>query len=124
MPTFHEWQCRPAGTYFFAMLVSAAIDPYKKSYGNSVSRAAIVGGRTASERMTASPRKTCVPGVHACATAGATIRTRTATRAPAPMRRALHARLASDTKTLALPPNRSAEVLELRLDHVVDCRAG
>ena len=52
------------------MLVSAAIDPYRKSNGNSRSSAATAGGRTASDRMTASPRKTCVPGVHACAAPG------------------------------------------------------
>ena len=44
IPTFHEWQCRPAGAYFLAMLVSAAIDPYRKSYGNARSSSAIAGG--------------------------------------------------------------------------------
>src|SRR6476646_5713594 len=105
------------------MLVSAAIDPYKKSYGNSLSSAATVGGSSWSERMTASPRKTCVPGVQACATAGAITTSTTAsqrqvgTRA-APPRRA--GRRTSDPKALALSPNRAAQVLELRLDGFVD----
>src|SRR4051812_14902924 len=107
------------------MLVSAAMEPYKKSYGNSVNNAATAGGSTASDRMTASPRNTCVPGVHACATAGARTSTSIATPAHAPTRRALHVvRLALDAKTLALPPNGTAKVLELRLDRVIDRRAG
>src|SRR5678809_374931 len=81
-PTFQEWQCRPTGAYFLAMLVSAAIEPYRKSYGNSLSSAATAGGSKLMDRMTASPRKTCVPGVHACATAGATISASTANTAP------------------------------------------
>jgi len=36
-PTFHEWECLPAAAYFLAMLVSAAIDPYRKSYGKAAS---------------------------------------------------------------------------------------
>src|ERR1041385_4258000 len=106
------------------MLVSAAIDPYRKSYGNSLNSAAMPGGRNCSDRMTASPRKTCVPGVHACATAGATT-TRTAasqrllgTRRARRPRRARRAMLHS--KPLALSPDGTAEVLELRLDGVVD----
>src|SRR3954469_21894400 len=52
------------------MLVSAAIDPYRKSYGNARSRSPMLGGSSVIERMTASPRKTCVPGVHAQACEG------------------------------------------------------
>ena len=44
-PTFHEWQCRPTGAYFFAMLVSAAIEPYRNSY------------RIVSEKLGDRPRK-------------------------------------------------------------------
>src|SRR5215831_4402628 len=126
MPTVHEWQCRPAGAYFFAMLVSAAIEPYKKSYGNSLNNAATLGGSSCRERITASPRNTCVPGVQACATAGASTTNTTAnqrqvgtrTGRPPPGRRA--GRRRSDPKTFALPPNRPAQVLELGFDGLVD----
>src|SRR6476646_7565050 len=105
------------------MLVSAAIDPYKKSYGNSLSSAATVGGSSWSERMTASPRKTCVPGVQACATAGAITTSTTAsqrhggTRAARPRRAG---RRTSDPKAFALSPNRAAQILELGLHRVID----
>src|SRR5689334_3642825 len=103
------------------MLVSAAIDPYKKSYGNSLSSSATATGRTDSERITASPRNTCVPGVHACAIAGVMASTNTAS---AVTRRTVRAPCARggrlDAKTLALAPNGTPQILELRLDRVVD----
>src|SRR6185436_1023464 len=125
MPTVHEWQWRPTGAYFFAMLVSAAIDPYRKSYGNSRNNSATTTGTSASERMTASPRKTCVPGVQACATAGATAMARTTNTA---QRRTLREPrafgTALNTETLALAPHGAPEILELRLDDIVDRLAG
>jgi hypothetical protein len=60
------------------MLVSAAIDPYKKSYGNARKRSAIVAGSRLTDRMTASPKNTWVPGVHAYAVAGVRATTTTA----------------------------------------------
>ena len=44
-PTRQEWQCRPTGAYFLAMLVSAAIDPYRNSYGKARSSSATAGGQ-------------------------------------------------------------------------------
>src|SRR5512143_4337371 len=103
------------------MLVSAAIDPYKKSYGNSRSSSATAAGSNTSERMTASPRKTCVPGVQACARLGVIATAMIATMRHWTTRpKAGVPRLASDAKALPLPPNRSAQILELRLHHVVD----
>src|SRR5215467_12079145 len=106
------------------MLVSAAIEPYRKSYGNSLNRAATLGGSSCSERMTASPRKTCVPGVQACATPGATTtktianQTQVGTRNGWPDRRAGPGM--SDPKAFALPANRAAQIFELGFDRVVD----
>src|SRR5579862_8555642 len=60
------------------MLVSAAIDPYRKSYGNARSRSAMAAGNRPTDRMTASPRNTWVPGVHAYAAAGVRATTTTA----------------------------------------------
>lgn len=76
---FHEWQCRPTAAYFFAILVSAAIDPYRKSDGNAASSSASCGGSSVRFRRTASPRKTCVPGVHAHKVFGVTRNARHAT---------------------------------------------
>src|SRR5689334_15255254 len=99
------------------MLVSAAIEPYKKSYGNSLNSAATLGGSSCSERITASPRNTCVPGVQACATAGAATMNTTANQTQVGTRPARRVRRAdfgtSDSKALALPPNRPAQILEL-----------
>src|ERR1700722_414328 len=58
------------GAYFLAMLVSAAIDPYRKSYGNARNNSATATGSALADCMTASPRNTCVPGVHAKAADG------------------------------------------------------
>src|SRR5689334_20845158 len=72
--------------------------------------------------MTASPRKTCVPGVHACATDGARTNTHkpsSATRA-AVRHRERRGRRRLDAKALALAPNGTAQILELRLHRVVD----
>src|SRR5690349_9693154 len=105
------------------MLVSAAIDPYRKSYGNSLSRAAMLGGRNWSERITASPRKTCVPGVQAWATAGATTTKAAASQTHVGTRRARRDGRARGTlhpKTLPLSPNRPAQVFQLRLNGIVD----
>src|SRR5262245_59297483 len=103
------------------MLVSAAIDPYKKSYGNSRSSSATDGVSTASERMAASPRNTCVPGVHACATAGVSTRIASATRTSGAARAAR--RRCLDAKTLALAPHGATQVAELVCHGVIDCVA-
>src|SRR5450759_5730888 len=106
------------------MLVSAAIEPYRKSYGNADSSSAMLEGRSASERMTASPRKMCVPGVHACATAGVSTSassTATATRAAETARgdaRTIPSDL--DPDALTLPPDCFSEIVQLVLDDVVD----
>src|SRR5215212_8754036 len=52
------------------MLVSAAIEPYRKFAGNAASSSAMFPGRSARFRSTASPRNTWVPGVHAHSGAG------------------------------------------------------
>src|SRR6476660_7641193 len=82
-------------------------------------------GRSVSERMTASPRKMCVPGVHACATAGVSTSASNTASAIAPAETARgEARITVvprlDPDPLALPANRFTEVVELVLDHVVD----
>src|SRR4051812_40043037 len=102
------------------MLVSAAIDPYKKSYGNPRKSSATATGSTASERITASPRNTCVPGVHACATVGETMST---TAASAAMRRTFRHSLFGfvlDPKSFPLTTNRTPKILELGFDCLVD----
>src|SRR3954470_24264678 len=125
MPTFHEWQWRPTGAYFFAMLVSAAIEPYKKSNGNSRNSSATATGRTASERITASPRKTCVAGVHAWARDGETAIMRTINAAK---RRTFRDACAGtgtllDAKALPLSTNRAPKIFQFGLDGVIDCFA-
>src|SRR5690349_3819566 len=52
------------------MLVSAAMEPYRKSYGKARSSAAVAAGSRSAARSTASPRKTCVPGVYAQSVVG------------------------------------------------------
>src|SRR5688572_6247646 len=52
------------------MLVSAAMDPYRKFAGNAASNSAMLPGTRLRLRNTASPRNTCVPGVHAHSGAG------------------------------------------------------
>src|SRR4029078_11090813 len=80
------------------------------------------------DRMTASPRKTCVPGVHACATAGATISASTANTAPRATqpnpnrvrRVTLRPAAGLQPKTFPLATDGAPEHFELRLDRVVD----
>ena len=104
------------------MLVSAAMEPYKKSNGNSLSSAAIAGGSAASERITASPRKTCVPGVQAYATPGATMSVATAMSAQRRSRRLAGRRLVvSDPKPLSLPFDGAPQILQLGVHRIVDC---
>src|SRR5512138_635659 len=106
------------------MLVSAAIEPYKKSNGNSLSSAAIAGGNAASDRMTASPRNTCVPGVQACATPGATMSVARAMSAQRRSGRLGDRRLVvSDPKPLSLPFDGAPQILQLGLHRIVDCLA-
>ena len=79
------------------------------------------GQRAPANACTASPRKTCVPGVHACATAGATAMARTTSAA---QRRTFREPRALGTapryRALSLAAHGAPEILELRLDHVVD----
>src|SRR5690349_4560194 len=104
------------------MLVSAAIEPYKKSNGNSRNSSATASGRTASDRITASPRKTWVPGVQAWARAGETAIIETINAAKRRTSRDDRARAGRllDAKALPLPPNRASKVLQLGLHGVVD----
>src|SRR5258706_3121521 len=84
-------------------------------------------GRSASDRMIASPRKICVPGVQACATAGVSTSassTATATRAAGTARddaRTIPVDLDSDA--LTLPPDCFSEIVQLVLHDIVDCVA-
>jgi hypothetical protein len=83
-------------------------------------------GRTASERITASPRKTCVPGVHAWARDGETAIIRTINAAK---RRTFRDACAEtgrllDAKALPLSPNRAPKILQFGLHGVIDCFAG
>src|SRR6202163_1553568 len=81
-------------------------------------------GRRASDRMIASPRKMCVPGVQACATAGVSTSassTATATRAADTARddpRTIPLDLDSDA--LTLPPDCFSEIVQLVLYDIVD----
>src|SRR5215207_9241093 len=107
------------------MLVSAAIDPYKKSYGNAASRSATAAGNSGNERSTASPRKTCVPGVHANAGDGnsamATMATRAATtRVIAVARTPRGPDVTLYAEAFALTTDRFAEIAELRFHDVGD----
>src|SRR5688572_1475750 len=85
---------------------------------------AIDDGRNASDRSTASPRKMCVPGVHACAIDGVTAIAISATRAAQKIAvkgcRADSRRPKLDPDPLPLPPNRFPEVVHLRADNVID----
>src|ERR1700694_2533028 len=106
------------------MLVSAAIEPYRKSYGNAASSSEMLDGRSGSERITASPRKMCVPGVHACATAGVSIsasRTASASQ-PADTTRGVKRRIAPalDPDALTLPANGLSKISQLVLHDIVD----
>src|ERR1700682_2457192 len=109
------------------MLVSAAIDPYRKSYGKAASSSEMLDGSSGSERITASPRKMWVPGVHACATAGVSISaSRTASaRQPPDTARGVERRIwpALDPDALTLPANGFPKISQLVLHDVVDCVA-
>src|SRR5450759_4894446 len=106
------------------MLVSAAIEPYRKSYGNADSSSAMLEGRSASERMTASPRKMCVPGVQACAMAGVSTSASSTASAirPAETARGEARTIPSDLDpdALTLPPDCFSEIVQLVLHDVVD----
>src|SRR2546423_3139764 len=88
----------------------------------------MLDGRSVSERMTASPRKMCVPGVQARATAGVSIsasNTASATAPPDTARgeaRITVPRLNPDP--LALPANRFPQIVELVFHDIVDRIAG
>jgi len=72
-------------------------------------------GSSASERMTASPRKMCVPGVHACAIAGVSINASSTARAILPEEAARGdartIRSGLDTDALTLPTNSFPEIV-------------
>src|SRR3954469_22651302 len=84
----------------------------------------MLDGRSGSERITASPRKMCVPGVQACATAGVSISASTtaSARVPAEAARDVARPIdrALDPDTLALPTNGFAKVVQLFLYDIVD----
>src|SRR6266480_4872507 len=106
------------------MLVSAAIEPYRKSYGYAESSSATLEGSSASDRMIASPRKMCVPGVQAWATAGVNTSASNTASATRPAENARdEARgipRALDPDALTLPPHCFAEVVQLVFHGVVD----
>lgn len=81
-------------------------------------------GRRGSERMIASPRKMCVPGVHAYASAGIrTSASNTASAIPPAGSARGEARVIGgrlDPDSLALPPNGFPKIVELVLHDVVD----
>src|SRR5512140_2944580 len=120
---FHEWQCLPAAAYFLAILVSAAMLPYRKSYGKAEMSSDTELGRSESERMIASPRKMCVPGVHAYAAAGVTAIAMTAMPTTHSMKTAgclTDSRFKLDTDPLPLTANGFAEIIHLRTYDVID----
>src|SRR4051812_31164099 len=106
------------------MLVSAAIEPYRKSYGNARSSSATTPGSIGSDRRTASPRYTCVPGVHAYAARGSRTRSRSTVTARPARRSAAdrprHGIARLDAQPAALPANRLAQVAKLVLYEAVD----
>src|SRR3954471_21372449 len=108
------------------MLVSAAIEPYRKSYGNARSNSAIATGSRSSDRITASPRKTCVPGVHAYAADGSSTSaapassTMTATARARGNRCSRCASRPLDPQPLALSSQGTTEIAQLGLDHVIN----
>lgn len=83
----------------------------------------MLAGSSGSERSTASPRKTCVPGVHANAGAGnIAMATRAIATGPAIAiawgRQPVGPRLTLYAEALALTPNCLAQVAKLRLHHI------
>src|SRR5688572_9769883 len=108
------------------MLVSAAMDPYRKSYGNAARSSATLCGSNASERSTASPRNTWVPGVHANAGDGNTAIATTAiaaaiTRGIAAVRTPVGPRVTLYAEPFALTTNGLPQIAQLRLDDVGHC---
>src|SRR3954468_22458336 len=81
-------------------------------------------GSRESERITASPRKMCVPGVHACATEGVSITSSNAASNALPTEAARdEARdipRALNADALTLPAYRFPEICQLFFDYVVD----
>ena len=107
------------------MLVSAAIEPYRKSCGNAARRAAIAGGRLASERSTASPRNMCVPGAHAYASDGNSAMARNATAHHTAIRRNRDAEgcamaVPLDPHALSLAPDGLPKVRQFVSHRIVD----
>src|SRR6478672_554548 len=106
------------------MLVSAAMEPYRKSYGNAERSSATLEGSSESDRITASPRKMCVPGVQAWATDGVSMsssRTADSTLAAETARdEARDIPRALNADALTLPAYCFAEIVELVLHHIVD----
>lgn len=74
-------------------------------------------GRSESERMTASPRKMCVPGVQACAMAGVNTSASSTASAIRPSRRTTRD---LDPDALTLSPDCFSEIVQLVLHDVVD----
>src|SRR5688572_3859406 len=108
------------------MLVSAAIEPYRKSYGNAWRTSATAPGSCGSDRSTASPRYTCVPGVQAYAVSGSrTTSSRAATTRPARRiaGRPIQPDRRSDAQAPALAANRFAKVAKLVLNESIDAVA-
>src|SRR5665647_104930 len=105
------------------MLVSAAMLPERKSYGKAEISSDTELGRSDSDRMIASPRKMCVPGVHAYAAAGVTAIAMTATPTTHSMKTAgclTDSRPNLDTDPLPLTANGLPEIVHLRAHDVVD----
>ena len=84
-------------------------------------------GRSESDCMIASPRKMCVPGVHASAVEGvraiATAATSIAARKKEPGPRERGPVATSDADALALTADCLSKIVELVFDNVVDCIA-
>ena len=80
-------------------------------------------GSSASERITASPRKMCVPGVQACATDGVSTSRRRTTSATLPAvsaRECTRTRRLLNADALTLSAYSFAEIAELVLYDIVD----
>src|SRR6188508_744797 len=80
-------------------------------------------GRSASERITASPRKMCVPGVQACATDGVSTSRRRTTSATLPAdaaRECARTRRLLNADALTLGAYSFAEIGQLVLYDIVD----
>ena len=88
----------------------------------------MLAGSRGSDRSTASPRNTCVPGVHANAGAGSKAMTTSAIATGAAIaiaweRQPVGPRLTLYAETLALTPDCLAQVAKLRFHHVGNCVA-